>query len=113
MLTLQGLLFAAVGFSWRASPELSFSISIAGTVATLVIAPYFSEPSHAIKKVRGWWDQRLADGASYDGPPIFGMLDEDHNKFLFFKNSTSPLYFALGMVWGAILAASIRQLVTA
>ncbi len=70
-LTLEGLLFAALGLAWRV-PLLPYVFAVCGAGFALLFWPYLSLSERSIQNLIAWWN---ANNSGYDGPPIMGHQD--------------------------------------
>jgi hypothetical protein len=74
MITLQGLLLAALAFSWDRHMAVTFLIGGLGILYSLFFIRYLNLTDKAIFKLLKWWDD---NGADYDGPSVIGLRDEE------------------------------------
>jgi len=71
--TLQGLLFASLGFIWDQTDKpvvLVVTISVLGIIIALSFRTAVKLTRSAYRKIKEWWDNNLED---YDGPPLKGV----------------------------------------
>ena len=89
LVTLQGLLFAALGFAWKDGKELIPAVSLLGLSVAFVSAPTLFLSHLAIKQLISVWDKhdKVSD---YNNLPIIGYYDHpskspspstDHSTF--------------------------------
>lgn len=102
-LTIQGLLFTALGFSWNQSGALSLLLCGLGLAIcascrfALILGPT------AVGQAIWWWDQHKPDG--YDGPPLI-PLDYQAKRLEEPYWPWNSLPLCLGSAW--VVAAIIR-----
>ena len=72
MWTLQGLLFAAVGFMWEIHDLLVLLICAFGLCSCISVGVSLKSAVRAIGSLLKDWDDRLSAGGSYHGPPVIG-----------------------------------------
>lgn len=77
LITLQGLLFTALAFSWDKNLALTGMFVVLGIVFSILFVRYLRYADLAIDKLRTWWDSH-SDG--YMGPPIQGLANQDTSK---------------------------------
>ena len=73
MATLQGLLFAALGFAWdkKDTRELLWVLSAVGLLTSLSSMRALKAGASAIESLVSWWDKNHQQG--YAGPDIIGI----------------------------------------
>jgi len=104
LLTLEGLLFATLGFVWGkpAAASVVFTVSTVGIVAaaSTTVALHFAQV--AVLHLRLWWDQRKP---TTDGPPVIGY----HEEWTFLGYAAPwrliPLLLMIGWLAMTLLAA--------
>lgn len=74
LITLQGLLFAALAFSWEKSFAITVLFVLLGIVFSILFVRYLNFADLAIAKLLRWWEAH-SDG--YNGPPVIGLEDQD------------------------------------
>src|SRR5713101_1694748 len=78
LLALQGLLFAALGFSWDKVPLLPIIFSIVGVLASLALVGEAARSHAAARLIIEWWRQNRGD---YVGPPVLESQLRVGSKF--------------------------------
>lgn len=68
--TLQGLLFAALGFAWKDGKQLIGVLSVLGVAIAISIQISLYYGRKANVNLMQIWNKRKAD--DYDGPPVIG-----------------------------------------
>ncbi len=70
LVTLQGFLFAALGFAWKDGRELINVLGAIGIVASLSLALPIHLAHQGILNMKKAWDKNKPD--NYDGPDVIG-----------------------------------------
>lgn len=72
LIQIQGLLFAALAFAWRAAPKpLTALIALMGIATAVSLSTALSLYSPAIRGLRTWWHDHRPDG-TMEGPDVIG-----------------------------------------
>lgn len=74
LLTLQGLLFAALSFAWEKSLALVIVLAVVGSVTAFSTSIVLASAQKAHERLRQWWAAHKP--ADYDGPGIHGYWKE-------------------------------------
>jgi hypothetical protein len=108
IITLQGLLFAALGFSWGKDETLTLIICLAGIGLTIAFLGFMAEAESAIKEIRVWWNNRCTVGKEYDGPPVLDLpADNSRRIYRIFGDALSLIAKLLGLTWGLLTGLAI------
>src|SRR4051812_45495758 len=79
ILALQGLVFAALGFSWGTIVGMPLLLSIVGILATAALIGEAERTHAAAAKIISWWRQH---NSAYGGPPVLEERFEMGRKLL-------------------------------
>lgn len=105
-LTLQGLLFVALSFSWE-KHFLSILISISGCLSTIAFVSYIYDIEKTIKNLVTWCQRRQKSLEQIEVFPILDIWKREKNLFFIFSTSMSMLTFSFGFLWGVIITFKI------
>jgi hypothetical protein len=73
LIQIQGLLFAALGFAWKAAPaSLVFLICTLGVATAVSLWSALALYSPAVRQLRNWWEDRRPDDI-VEGPDVIGF----------------------------------------
>jgi vacuolar-type H+-ATPase subunit I/STV1 len=101
LVTLQGLLFAALGFAWEKAHVLINPIATTGIVVSITSFIGLLLAHKAIEKLKKEWkDQKKENG--YVGPDVIGYGAPNVVKY-FLPWFALPLLFVVVWIWLAIL----------
>jgi hypothetical protein len=75
LIASQGLLMAALGFSWAKDESLVFSLVVVGLLLSVSIGANLRCNTLAIRKLRNSIKERCQTG--YDGPPVVALKSEE------------------------------------
>lgn len=106
--TLQGLLFASLGFVWK--DNLLFVmiiISIMGIVVSLSFLSAIRLTRAAYANLCQWWDEHLPD---YDGPPLKAMQLNNKMTFIRFFRPWRIMPWVFIAAWTILLVYRILLL---
>ncbi|MFZ4789730.1 MAG: hypothetical protein ACOYMW_02320 [Candidatus Competibacteraceae bacterium] len=78
--TLQGLLFTALGFSWKNSSELVIPLAITGIVVSAASLFGLWLARQAVVKLKEDWEKSKPE--SYSGPDVIGYFLDPRLAFL-------------------------------
>jgi hypothetical protein len=110
MLTLQSLMFVALGFIWDKSPAATVVIVSAGLIASFALADFLRECQRAARQLLDWWaNSRLEDPEGL-GPPIRLSCEFVTENPCSWCRSISLLEFAIGIAWGALLLLALKRI---
>ena len=100
LLTLQGLLFAALGFSWdkQDARYLVYVFCATGAVVALSSLPVLDAADRALRRLRQWWIDNRPD--SYNGPDVVGFWREARWNSILLPSRILPVLFILS--WCAV-----------
>ena len=104
--TLQGLLFAALGFAWDkpTGTSLLYLLSFLGIAFSVIVLVALVAATNAMNRLIDWWDENKPE--SYDGPGVVG-LHPPENKILrnigFYLWVPVIFIIAWGIVWIVIM----------
>jgi len=97
--TLQGLLFAALAFSWDKAEGggLVYIFSALGTL--LCLSTFYSLRANllAISTLRHWWDNNRA--TDYHGPDVIGRRPDQKSIPLLRPYVAFPAAFGIAWIW--------------
>jgi hypothetical protein len=100
LVTLQGLLFAALGFAWKDGKELIPVLCVLGIGVSLTsLIPLWSA-QHAIERLYREWN--LKKDPAYNGPDVIGYYSRIPGIKLIMPWLLLPLMFSVS--WIAVLA---------
>jgi hypothetical protein len=103
LVTLQGLLFAALGFAWKDGKPLIIVLGLIGIFVSISSAVPMHLAQHAILNLKGAWDKNKPD--KYDGPDVIGYYSsrplERHLLSWLSPWHSLPVLFVIG--WIAVL----------
>ena len=106
LMTLQGLLFAALAFGWD-RPWLPFLIVALGILFSTLFIPYLNLSEQAIAQLLGWWKE---NGAGYDGPPITGLEYKNIPGVLSKILPWNLMPYVFIVAWLVFLLVQLREL---
>lgn len=93
--SLQGLLFAALGFAWdkKGAEPLVYTFSALGVAVAIVSLAGLLAASNAIHRLWSWWEQHKPP--NYEGPDVVGLAPRTR-----YANPMSllPILFLCGWV---------------
>ena len=97
LMTLQGLLFAALAFAWDIE-RLPLVFIIFGALFSALFIPYLTFSERAIIKLLNLWKENSRD---YDGPPLMGLEYKDVPAWYsrIWPWSWSPVVFIIAWLW--------------
>ena len=100
--TLQGLLFAALGFAWdkHDAQVLVFIISIIGIVISISSITVLRAASGAISDLADWWENNKPE--DYQGPGVIGRRTTKSWQRLLYPWNLLPVLFTFA--WLLVLA---------
>jgi hypothetical protein len=106
MATFQGLLFAALGFSWAGARQLVPVFCVLGTLMSCITLVGLFKASLATRILLDWWCEN--GSKDYDGPPVIGQAFAQKSpiRYLFPIWSFIPLCF-IG-AWGWIFCINFH-----
>ena len=107
LLTLQGLLFMALAFSWDKDPILATMISICGLISTIAFFAFLDEVDAAISRILKWWKKRVEAIEAFNGLPTCDLLSPRKKLLLVFPDAVSMMCFSIGGIWGAVIMTRI------
>jgi hypothetical protein len=102
--TLQGLLFAALAFTWDKSSKLTIIISGLGIFVAAMVSMGIIAATLAMERIRKMWEKKKPQG--YDGPDIFGFYPTPRWRFTIFTSPENLL--PLGFIVAWILIALLK-----
>lgn len=99
LMTIQGLLFAALGFAWdkKDARELIGILCLLGILVALSSWTALKLSRMALKNLQDWWETNKSK--NYDGPPVVG-LKAKYNSIIWVLRPwrALPWLFMLGWV---------------
>lgn len=95
LVTLQGLLYAALGFAWKDGKELIGVLCVVGLVVSFTAVPPLYFAHRAIRRLKHAWETKR--DPNYDGPPVIGYLTDNWVERYFL--SWFSLWFTLPPVF--------------
>ncbi|SIO47785.1 RipA family octameric membrane protein [Chitinophaga niabensis] len=99
--TLQGLLFASLGFVWKDSPLfVMIIISIMGITVALSFLSAIKLTRAAYNNLSQWWDKHLSD---YDGPPLKALQLNSKMTFIRFFRPWRIMPWIFISAWAILL----------
>jgi hypothetical protein len=100
MVTLQGLLFAALGFAWdkKDAGGLILVFGLLGLVVSISSAASFGAAIRAEKRLLAWWDENTRD---YSGPDVVGWRASNGFSERLYPWRVLPIVFFLA--WSGVL----------
>ena len=112
--TIQGLLFAALGFAWDKDDAQAVIIIVSCLGVSVALASWtsFTISNKARKDLDAWWEAHKPE--DYDGPPVIGIrsFDQDTPIKLLIRSlrpwRSLPIFFILG--WLSVLVANWARL---
>lgn len=101
--TFQGLLFAALGFTWKITDALALVVllSVVGIVSALSGHIALTSAADAIENLKGWWEVNRP--VSYKGPDVIGLRRKESWKDIFVTWNLLPWLFVVAWVLVPIL----------
>lgn len=101
-ITIEGLLFAALGFAWKDAQQLIYILCLLGLATALSSSRELKLSSMGINDLKKWWRAWLQqqNPAVYTGPPVIGLDLEGRLKgrgewgFILRPAKTLPWLFA-------------------
>jgi hypothetical protein len=73
MITLQGLLFAALAFSWEKGFPITLILNTLGLLFSIIFVRYLKLSDRAISRLLCWWERNRDN---YNGPSVIGLKDK-------------------------------------
>ena len=110
LLTLQGLLFAALGFSWGKDPVLPIIFGIVGLISTIASVGHLGKARIAIARLESKWNEKCTNEPEYAGPPLMGLESYEDMKLLGRYQASHIYSFAFGIAWGGIFVAGVAHI---
>jgi hypothetical protein len=108
ILTLQTLMFTALGFIWAKSPPVSLIMVCVGLVATFALGDFLRECDRLSRQMLTWWNAQ--EKPSTFGPPVELSSRFALTHHLAWCRSIALLEFAIGVAWGGLLVLALRRL---
>jgi hypothetical protein len=105
LVTLQGLLFAALGFAWKDAKELVYVISALGILISVSSFSVFILGHRATKTILNEW--RDHKPINYNGPDVVG-----YRSGATFVRFLRPWYFLptiFFVAWVSVMAINLRR----
>jgi hypothetical protein len=99
--TLQGFLFASLGFSWGKNNSLTFIICLLGLAIALLIFISIVAATLAMRRIRMVWLEKKPQ--EYKGPDIFGFFP-DRAQFTQFTSPEILVPLAFAAAWVGVIA---------
>ena len=105
MVTLQGLLFAALGFAWEDGRELIYILCFLGIAISLSTLSSLNLGQKAVHTLRDEWDKHKPN--DYHGPDVIGVRTS--SKYLRYLRPWYfvPVLFVFG--WIAVVIINWRR----
>jgi hypothetical protein len=110
LLTLQGLLFAAIGFSWGKSHALLIIFSLVGLFSTIASTGHLHKALIAIAWLESEWKKKLTKESKYSGPPLMGFKSYKDMKILGLFHASYVFSISFAFAWSGILTAAVYLL---
>ena len=100
--TLQGLLFAALAFSWEKTGATGLAYMFCMLGALLCVSTFYSLRANllAISALRDWWDKHR--DIDYHGPDIIGRRPDHKSLPILRPYVLFPISFGIAWIWIAI-----------
>ena len=105
LVTLQGLLFAALGFAWKDAKELVYVISVLGILISVSTLAALILGGRASKTILNEW--RAHKPVDYNGPDVIGYRSQAR-----FLGLLRPWYFLpiiFTAAWLSVMAINLRR----
>ena len=99
--TLHGLLFAALGFTWKDGRELIWLLAVLGIATSLSILVPLGFASSASRTLFELWEENKPE--DYNGPPVIGRGPVGPLASLFFPWFLLPVLLAVAWIVVAAL----------
>jgi hypothetical protein len=77
LMTIQGLLFAAMAFAWGNSPSFLYLLCAVGIAVSWSAGHALMAAERAKANLYEWWETRGGEG--YDGPPVVGWRSKQES----------------------------------
>jgi len=108
LMTIQGLLFAALGFAWdkQDARGLVSIFCILGILVSLSSWSALKLTANAFQDLHNWWDSHKP--SDYDGPPIIGHKS-NFNALLWILRPWRILPWAFAVGWVIALVFNLRR----
>lgn len=109
-ITIEGLLFAALGFAWKDATWLIYIFCMLGLVTALSFVLELQLSNLGLLTLKEWWKDWvcLQGETAYIGPPVIGLdlsLPAMRNKtpaFMYMRPATALPWFFI-IAWAALL----------
>jgi len=101
LVTLQGLLFAALGFAWKDGRELIPILSLLGMLTSASTLSVLILAHRAFESLLKDWDSHKS--ADYDGPNVIGYRSKSKILMLSRPWFSLPFLFILGWIFVIIV----------
>lgn len=109
LITLQGLLFTGLGFSWDKGYRLSLFLALIGIASTAAFYRLINISEKAIRELRTWWQSRLERDPTYNGPPVGSLPSNINIEGLGLGNPSYWLYAIFASAWGFMLGIVVGK----
>ncbi|MFW9263100.1 hypothetical protein [Nostoc sp. CALU 546] len=107
LITLQGLLFASLAFSWDKSRLLTYLLIFLGLFFSFMLLRYLQLSNQAITRLLKWWEKKQNN---YDGPPVIGLEDQEIAKLILMILPWKSIPFIFICSWFVVLIARFFNL---
>jgi len=101
LVTIQGLLFAALGFAWEKAPELISPLGAVGIVVSITSFIGLLAARQAIKTLISEWKNKKPE--DYVGPDVIGYFNPYKVVEFFLPWLILPMLFFMVWIWVVVI----------
>jgi hypothetical protein len=105
MVTLQGLLFAALGFAWKDGRQLIYVIAILGIAISISTFSSLMLSAMASRSLLNDWNENKP--TDYNGPDVIGYRSKA--KYLSFLRPWFFLPFLFALAWISVIIINLAR----